>query len=85
MQIIDYTPEGVCSRHIHIELDGDTVKSVSFTGGCPGNTQGVARLAEGRKVQDVISCLSGILCRDKTTSCPDQLARALKEALTQAQ
>ncbi len=84
MQIIDYTPEGVCSRNIHIELDGDVISSVKFTGGCPGNTQGVARLAEGRKVDDVICCLSGILCRDKTTSCPDQLARALKEALSQA-
>ena len=78
MKSIDFTPKGVCSRGIHIEVDdNDVVTSVKFTGGCSGNTQGVARLAEGRKVDDVIDALKGIRCGMKGTSCPDQLACAL--------
>ncbi len=80
MKTIDYTPEGVCSRSIRIELSGDTIESVKFTGGCPGNTQGIEKLICGMNVQDAISRLSGIRCRDKDTSCPDQLAKALQKA-----
>ncbi len=80
MKSFDFTPRGVCSRGIHIEVDdSNIVTSVRFTGGCSGNTQGVARLAEGRKVDDVISLLKGIHCGAKSTSCPDQLACALDE------
>lgn len=80
MKTFDFTPRGVCARGIHIEVDdSNTVTSVRFTGGCSGNTQGVARLAEGRKVDDVISLLKGIRCGAKGTSCPDQLACALNE------
>ena len=69
---------GVCSRSIDFEVENDIVKSVRFNGGCRGNTAGVAKLAEGRHIDDVIALLSGIDCRGGT-SCPDQLARALKE------
>ena len=76
-----YKPTGVCSREINIELDGDTIKSVKFTGGCSGNTQGVAALVAGMKVSDAITRLEGIRCGMKETSCPDQLAKALKQAV----
>ncbi len=78
---IHYTPKGVCSQQIDIVLDGDTIQSVKFTGGCNGNTQGVAALAQGMKVQDYIDRCRGIQCGAKNTSCPDQLAQALEEAL----
>ena len=74
-----YTPKGVCSKQIEIEVEGDIVKKVNFVGGCAGNTQGVARLAEGMTIDEVINKLSGIQCGFKGTSCPDQLANALKE------
>ncbi len=74
-----YTTKGVCSQQILFDVDGDTVKSVRFIGGCSGNTQGVARLVEGMNIDDAINRLSGIRCGAKTTSCPDQLATALKE------
>ena len=76
-----YKPTGVCSREINIELDGDTIKSVKFTGGCSGNTQGVAALVAGMKASDAIARLEGIRCGMKETSCPDQLAKALKQAI----
>ena len=72
-----YKTNGTCSRAIEIETENDIVKNVRFIGGCTGNTQGVARLAVGRKVDDVIDLLKGIQCRNGT-SCPDQLARALE-------
>ncbi|SHK56057.1 TIGR03905 family TSCPD domain-containing protein [Hespellia stercorisuis] len=78
---MQYTPQGVCSRQINFELDGDIIKSVEFVGGCAGNTQGVARLIEGMNVEDAITRIDGIQCGFKGTSCPDQLARALKEAI----
>lgn len=78
-----YKTKGVCSREIHFEIEGDTIKSVQFIGGCSGNTQGVARLVEGMKVQEAIDRLSGIDCNGKGTSCPDQLSKALKQAVSQ--
>lgn len=78
-----YKPTGVCSKEINIELDGDTIKSVKFTGGCSGNTQGVAALVAGMKVSDAISRLEGIRCGIRETSCPDQLAKALKQAINE--
>ena len=84
MKHIRYTTRGVCSRAIEIELDEDTVKSVRFEGGCSGNTQGVAALVAGMRVEEAIGRLSGIRCGFKSTSCPDQLAKALQEALTEA-
>ena len=76
-----FTPKGVCSRKIDIELDGETITKIKFTGGCNGNTQGVSRLCEGMNIHDAIAKLEGIDCNGRGTSCPDQLAQALKEAL----
>ena len=76
-----YKPTGVCSKEINIELDGDVIKSVKFTGGCSGNTQGVAALVAGMKVSDAISRLEGIRCGIRETSCPYHLAKALKQAI----
>lgn len=76
-----YAPKGVCSSRIDLELDGDIIKSVQFTGGCHGNLQGISRLVQGMKAQDAIARLEGIRCGWKSTSCPDQLSHALREAL----
>lgn len=77
--VYKYRPVGVCSMEITIEVEGDTIKSVHFLGGCSGNTQGVSVLVAGMKIDDAISKLKGIDCAGKGTSCPDQLARALEE------
>lgn len=77
----DYKPQGVCAQKLNFELDGDIVKNVSFLGGCNGNTKGIAALVEGMKAEDVIARLEGTKCGFKNTSCPDQLAKALKLAL----
>ena len=74
----EYKTSGTCSSAINLEVEGDIIKSVSFTGGCNGNLQGISRLVEGMKVEDAISRLKGIRCGFKNTSCPDQLARALE-------
>lgn len=81
---MNYTPTGVCARSIHIELDGDIIKNVEFSGGCNGNTQGISSLVRGMHVDEVISRMEGITCGFKSTSCPDQLAKALKLAKAQA-
>ncbi len=75
-----YKTYGTCSRQIIYDVEGDVVKSVKFIGGCMGNLQGVAKLVEGRKIDEVISLLEGIKCRNNT-SCPDQLSKALKQHL----
>ena len=81
---MEYIPHGVCSRLIHIDLDGDTIKSVEFVGGCSGNTQGVALLANGRPADELIHLLRGVHCGFRPTSCPDQLSYALKQAIGEA-
>lgn len=73
-----FKTQGVCSQKIDIEMDGDIIKSVKFTGGCHGNLQGIGKLVEGLHKDEVIKKLEGIRCGFKSTSCPDQLARALK-------
>ncbi len=78
-----YIPKGVCSQAIDIELDGEIVTKVQFTGGCHGNLQGIARLVEGMNANDAIAKVRGIRCGFKSTSCPDQLANALEAALNQ--
>lgn len=76
---ITYFPVGVCSRQIEVTVSDDgVIEEVLFVGGCRGNTQGVAALAKGRKVEEVATILEGIDCNGKGTSCPDQLSRALK-------
>lgn len=77
---MDYRPHGVCSQLIHIELDGDIIENVQFVGGCHGNLQGISRLVKGMKADEAIARLEGIKCGFKQTSCPDQLAYALKQA-----
>nr|WP_317357426.1 TIGR03905 family TSCPD domain-containing protein [uncultured Tyzzerella sp.] len=77
----NFDTKGVCAKNIQFELDGDIVKKVSFNGGCNGNLKGIASLVEGLKAEDVVKKLEGLTCGNKATSCPDQLAKALKEAL----
>lgn len=78
----EYEPKGTCSKRILIDIDDETktIDHVEFVGGCPGNTFGVSTLVRGQKVEDVIQKLEGIPCGVKRTSCPDQLAQALKAA-----
>lgn len=78
-----YTPKGVCSRKIDLELDNGVVTALSFTGGCHGNLQGISALVIGRSAEEVIATLEGINCNGKGTSCPDQLTHALRAALAQ--
>ena len=76
-----YAPSGVCSRGIDFELEDGIVKNVRFTGGCSGNTPGVAALVEGMSAEEAVRRLKGIKCGYKPTSCPDQLAKALEASL----
>lgn len=73
-----YKTSGVCATEIHIETNGDTIENVSFVRGCNGNLSGIGVLVKGMKISDAIEKLSGIDCRGKGTSCPDQLAKALQ-------
>ena len=73
-----YYPKGVCSRQILIDFDGEVIKELKFIGGCSGNLQGISRLCKGRTIDEVISLLKGVQCRNNT-SCPDQLAQALMQ------
>lgn len=75
-----YKPHGVCSRMISFDIEDNIVKNISFSGGCSGNTKGLAALAEGMTADEIIARLSGIRCGFKGTSCPDQLAKAVAEA-----
>lgn len=75
-----YYTKGTCSQAIEFEVEDGMLKNVKFYGGCNGNTQGVARLVEGMKVEEVVRRLEGIRCGFKPTSCPDQLAKAIKES-----
>lgn len=84
MQHIHYIPHGVCSRAIDIDVEDGVIRAVHFTGGCSGNTQGVAALVADMRVEDAIARLSGIRCGVRPTSCPDQLSKALGEALKNA-
>ncbi len=82
---IEYTTKGTCSRQIKLEIaDNGTIASCEFVGGCHGNTQGIASLVKGMDVEKVIERCKGIDCRGRGTSCPDQLAKALEEALVKA-
>lgn len=73
-----YKPEGVCCKNMKIQVEDGKVVSVQFIGGCSGNTQGIGKLVEGMDVKDVIKRLEGLRCGARSTSCPDQLAQALK-------
>ncbi len=78
---IQYTPKGVCSRAFEIEVEEGVIQSVQVAGGCSGNLQGLSALLKGMKVEEAIQRMEGIRCGVKDTSCPDQMAQALKTAL----
>lgn len=84
MKSYSYKTKGTCSREIDFETDGRTVHNVKFCGGCSGNTQGIEKLAEGMEIDKLIELLKGIDCNGRGTSCPDQLACALREVKNQA-
>lgn len=76
-----YKPQGVCSRLMEFTVDDGVIQEVKVTGGCSGNLQGIASLVRGMKVEEAIARMEGIRCGRKATSCPDQLAKALKQSL----
>jgi len=78
-----YIPSGVCSRQIDLTIEDGIIRQVTFTGGCHGNTQGISALVEGIPAEKVIARLEGIDCHGKGTSCPDQLACALRRAMAE--
>ncbi len=80
METIKYTPRGVCSRAMEIDVEDGVIQDVRVLGGCNGNLKGICSLLRGMTVQDAIGRLEGIKCGMKPTSCPDQLAQALKQA-----
>ena len=79
---LDFTPQRVCPRNIHVAVsdDGSTIESVEFMGGCNGNTKAVAKLVQGRQVDDIVALLAGNQCRMRGTSCADQMTIALRQA-----
>lgn len=77
----EYKPQGVCSRNLTFDIEDGIVKNVRFQGGCHGNLQGIAALCEGKPAEEIINTISGIRCGFKSTSCPDQLAKALSKAV----
>ena len=77
----EYKPQGVCSRNLTFDIEDGIVKNVKFQGGCHGNLQGISALCEGKPAEEIINTVAGIRCGFKSTSCPDQLAKALKNAL----
>ena len=87
MVTCDFKPRGVCSRAIHVELDdaGKTIEAVSFEGGCNGNLKAISKLVRGKDVDEVVAILEGNTCGPRSTSCADQLTRALREAQAKAQ
>ena len=76
-----YKTKGTCSKSITVDLDGKKIKSVQFDGGCPGNTLGISQLVQGMDADHVIERFEGVKCNNKPTSCPDQLSKALREAM----
>lgn len=82
---VSLKPRGVCSRSITMDLEDGIVRNIRFTGGCPGNTVGLARMLEGMEAEEVVRRLKGVRCGFKSTSCPDQLACGLEEALAAQQ
>ncbi len=80
METIRYTPRGVCSKSMEIDVEDGVIQAVRVMGGCHGNLQGISSLLKGMKVEEAIARMDGIRCGMKPTSCPDQLAQALKTA-----
>ena len=80
METIKYTPHGVCSRHMEVDIEDGVIQAVRVMGGCSGNLQGICSLLKGMTVEEAVGRMEGIRCGMKPTSCPDQLAQALKAA-----
>lgn len=78
METFVYRPKGVCSREMRFEMEGDVIRGVTIVGGCPGNLTGISRLLQNQQADAVIAALDGVRCGGKPTSCPDQIAQALK-------
>lgn len=83
--VYDYTPQGVCSQHIHVEMEDGIIRNVEFYSGCNGNLQGISRLVKGMRAEEAVEKLKGIRCGYKSTSCPDQLAQGLERMLEKAE
>lgn len=79
-----YTPSGVCSRQMTVEIENGTIQHVDILGGCNGNLKGISSLLQGMRVEDAISRMQGIRCGMRATSCPDQLSIALQQAMEQS-
>lgn len=79
METIHYTPRGVCSRQMEIDVEDGVIQAVRVAGGCSGNLQGLSSLLVGMTTQEAVKRMEGIRCGAKATSCPDQLAQALKQ------
>ena len=78
---VEFTPRGVCSRAMKVTVEDGIVQDVVVVGGCNGNLKGIMSLVKGMKAEDVVARLEGIHCKDKPTSCPDQLAKAIRQAM----
>ena len=78
---VNFTPKGVCARNMSFDIENGDIRNLKVMGGCNGNLKGIASLVEGMKIEDVVSRLEGIDCGGKGTSCPDQLAKAVKPYL----
>lgn len=76
--IFEYNPSGVCSRHYTFDIENDKIKSLQVIGGCQGNLAGISKIVVGMNIDDVVRAFEGTDCHGKGTSCPDQIARALK-------
>ena len=76
--IFEYVPKGVCSVHFRFDIEGNVINSLEVTGGCNGNLKGISRIITGMNIDDVIKAFDGVTCGPKPTSCPDQIAQALK-------
>ena len=81
--IYTYTPRGVCSRLMTVEIENGMIQHIDVLGGCNGNLKGIASLLQGMRVEDAIARMEGIRCGNRPTSCPDQLSIALRQALEQ--
>lgn len=78
---VTYRPKGVCSQLMQVEIEDGIIRKVEVKGGCDGNLQGISKLLVGMRTEDAIARMEGIRCGRKNTSCPDQLAQALRQAL----
>ena len=85
METYVYRPKGVCSREMRFEMDGDVIRKVTIVGGCPGNLLGISRMLENKHIDEVVDAFAGVRCCGKATSCPDQIACALKQYRAQGQ